>query len=103
MNDRAGDPRDPDPLLLPPREKPYVLRDVLEKKVYGCRDELVLSLGDSFLRFRVDTETDTLTGEFEARRFRSRKDYRSVRSAAPWEKHVGKECGWTWLAWNQQG
>jgi hypothetical protein len=103
MNLLARHPQNDDPLLLPPRDTPYVLRDVLEKTVYGCRDELILNLGDCFLRFRVDNDTDTITSQFRPLPFRSKRGYRSVQSAKPWKKYVGKECGWTWLAWNQQG
>jgi hypothetical protein len=92
-----------DPLLLLPREAPYILADVLEKWVHGCRDEIVLSLGDSFIRFVVDNETDTIMSEFKPSPFRGKKRYVSIRSATPWKAHVGKECGWTWFGWNQQG
>jgi Family of unknown function (DUF6334) len=96
-------PNSADPLLLPPRETPYVLKDVLEKVVDGCRDELILSLGDCFLRFGVDIDTDTITSQFQPFPFRARKGHAAIRSAKPWKKYVGKECGWTWFAWNQQG
>ncbi len=102
-NDLARHPQNADPLLLPPREGPYVLRDVLEKSVYGFRAELILDLGDSFLRFGVDIDWDTITSQFQASRFRAKKAYRSIRADKPWKKYVGKECGWSWLAWNQQG
>jgi hypothetical protein len=103
MNLIAHDSSTPDPLLLPQRETPYVLTDVLEKIVDRCRDELVLNLGDGFLRFGVDIDTDEITGQFESCPFRSRKGYTSIRSARPWKKHLGKACGWTWFAVNQQG
>ena len=92
-----------DPLLLPPREVPYVLKDVLEKRVYGCRDELVLDLEDCFLRFGVDIDTDTITNRFQEIPFRAKNGFVSIQSAKPWKRYLGKECGWTWLAWNQQG
>jgi hypothetical protein len=103
MNDLARHPQNADPLLLPPREVPYVLHDVLEKRVYGFRAELILDLGDSFLRFGVDNDWDTITSQFQASPFRAKKAYRSIQSDKPWKKYIGKECGWTWLAWNQQG
>jgi len=103
MNLLARHPPNGDPLLLPPRDAPYVLHDVLEKTVYGCRDELILNLGDCFLRFGVDDDTDTITSEFRPLPFRAKKGYQSIPSAKPWKKYLGKECGWTWLAWNQQG
>jgi uncharacterized protein DUF6334 len=101
--DQTVAPEGADPLLLPPREAPYVLNNVLEKRVYGCRDELILTLGDCFLRFGVDIDTDTITSRFQPLLFRAKKGYASIQSARPWNKYVGKECGWTWLAWNQQG
>ena len=103
MNLLARQPQNGDPLLLPPRDTPYVLRDVLEKTVYGCRDELILNLGDCFLRFRVDNDTDTITSQFRPQPFRAKRGYQSIQSIKPWKKYIGKECGWTWLAWNQQG
>jgi hypothetical protein len=103
MNLLARHPQNADPLLLPPREAPYVLNDVLEKMTYGFRAELVLNLGDCFLQFGVDIDTDTIISQFQASPFRSKKAYRSIRSGKPWKKYVGKECSWTWLAWNQQG
>ena len=103
MNLLARHPQNGDPLLLPPRDTPYVLHDVLEKTLYGCRDELILDLGDCFLRFGVDNDTDTITSQFRPRSFRAKRGYQSIQSTKPWKKNVGKECGWTWLAWNQQG
>jgi hypothetical protein len=103
MNELARHPQDADLLLLPPRETLYVLEDVLEKIVLRCRDELILALGDSFVRFGVNIDTDTITSEFQPGRLRTRKGYRSVGSEKPWKSYVGKKCGWTWLAWNQQG
>lgn len=103
MNAPVEYPPNADPLLLPPREAPYVLHDVLEKRTYGFRSELILNLEDCFLQFGVDIDTDTILSQFQASSFRVKKAYRSIRSDKPWEKYVGKECGWTWLAWNQQG
>jgi hypothetical protein len=103
MNLLAHRPENADPLLLPPRETPYILRDVLQKVVHGCRDQLVLDLGECCLRFGVDVDTDTITGEFQSTPFRARKGFASVRADAAWKEHVGKECGWTWFGWNQQG
>jgi hypothetical protein len=103
MNLLARHPQNGDPLLLPPRDAPYLLHDVLEKVVYGCRDELILNLGDCFLQFKVDSDTDTIVGQFRPLPFRAKKGYRSIQTAKPWKKYLGKECGWTWLAWNQEG
>lgn len=103
MNLLARKPDSDDPLLLPPRDTPYVLNYVLERIVHGCRDELVLDLGDSFLRFGVDIDTDTITSRFEPCPFRAKKSYKSIGSSRPWKTWLGKQCGWTWLAVNQQG
>lgn len=103
MNSQSRKTNSTDSLLLPPREEPYILTDVLEKQVQGCRDELVLNLRDSFLRFVVDNETDTMMSEFQPSPFRVTKDYASIQPTRPWRQYVGKECGWTWFGWNQQG
>jgi hypothetical protein len=103
MNLLARHPEMADPMLLPPRDTPYVLNDVLEKMVYGSRAELILNLGECFVRFGVDIDTDTVTSQFQPFPFRTRKGYASVQSAKPWRKYVGNECGWTWFAVNQQG
>ena len=92
-----------DPLLLPERDKPYVLKNVFEKIADGCRDEIVLDFGDCCLRIGVDIDTDTLVIRFRSMPFRSTKRWVSLRTSEPWKKCAGKECGWTWLAVNQQG
>ena len=92
-----------DPLLLPSREKPYLLKNVLEKMSDDCRDEIVLDFGDSCLRIGVDINTDTLVIRFRSMPFRPTKRSVSLRGSEPWINCVGKECGWTWLAVNQQG
>ncbi len=92
-----------DPLLLPDREAPYRLRDVYEKLVHGCRDEIVLDFGDCFLRFIANPDDDTIAGEFSPRVFRSKRGYRSIGSGTPWQQFLNRECGWTWLAVNKQG
>ena len=99
----AHHPQHADPLLLPPRETPYLLHDVLEKRVYGCRDELILNLGECFLRFGVDIDTDTITSRFQPSSFRATKGYASIQGSKPWKRYVGRDCGWTWFGWNQQG
>src|SRR5581483_1362408 len=103
MNPVARQRDNTEPLLLPPRAAPYLLTDVLEKRVRGCRDELVLCLGDSHLRFVVDNETDTIMSEFKPSPFRATKGYTSILAAAPWMQNAGRECGSTWFGWNQQG
>ena len=92
-----------DPLLIPDRDEPYLLQDVYEKVVHGCRGEIVLDFGDSFLRFTVDQDTDSIAGQFHQRALGAKRGYRSIASVAPWRKYLKKECGWTWLAINQQG
>ena len=92
-----------DPMLLPPRNEPYVLKDVFEKIVHGCRDEIILDLGDCSFRIGVDINYDTLVFQFQSRPFKPTKRWVSLENSEPWEKHVGQECGWTWLAVNQQG
>ena len=92
-----------DPMLLPPRDEPYVLKDVLEKTVHGCRDAIALDLGDCWLRIGVDINYDTLLFRFQSRPFKPTKRWVSLRNSEPWKKCTGKECGWTWLAVNQQG
>jgi len=94
---------DLDPMLLPPREAPYVLKDVLEKIEHGSRREVILDLGDCYLRFRAESEFDTIVGDFHGQRVRSKKGSINVSDSEPWSQFVGRECGWTWLALNQQG
>src|SRR5262249_12141284 len=103
MNLVARHPGTAEPPLLPPREAPYVLSDVLEKMVHGCRDELILNLGDCFLRFGVEIDTDTIVSQFQVSPFLATIGYASLKAAEPWNKYGGKECGWTWFGWNQQG
>lgn len=91
------------PLLLPVRDEPYVLADVLEKVVHDCREEVILSFENCNLQFGVDPNTDSISALFHPMPFRAKKGYRSVQSTKPWKKLAGKDCCWTWLAWNQQG
>ena len=90
-------------LLLPDRDEPYGLVEVYEKLKYGLRDEIILDFGDCFLQFGVNPDTDSIVPRFHGRKFASRRGYRSVGGAAPWSRYLGEECGWTWLAINQQG
>ena len=64
-----------DPLLLPDRHEPYCLHDVLEKVIDGCRDEIVLSFGDCFLKVKVEPNTDSIEAQFYKRKFGSRSGY----------------------------
>jgi len=92
-----------DPLLFPDREEPYHLREVYEKIIYGCRDEIILDLADCFLRIALDRDSDTITAEFHGNPFGSKRGYRRIGSTSPWKAFLNQECGWTWLAINQQG
>ena len=92
-----------DPLLLPVRDEHYRLHDVFEKVVDGCRDEIVLDFGDSCLRFSVDADTDSIMGRFQGTKFSAKRGYQSIISSALWRPYLEEECGWTWLAINQQG
>jgi hypothetical protein len=91
-----------DPLLLPDRDEPYELHDVLEKVIDGCRDEIVLSFGDSYLSFKALPDTDEIAARFHARKF-TRRGFGSIGHDTPWRRFVSENCGWTWLAVNQQG
>ncbi len=96
-------PRTRNPVLLPDREEPYVLRNVYERMIEGCRGELVLQWDGGCLFFRADTETDSLEAEFHDGAFTPSDKYRSLRSCKPWSGCLGKSCGWTWLAVDQEG
>lgn len=96
-------PRARSPALLPDRGGPYVLRDVYERMIEGCRGELVLQWDGGYLVFRADSDTDSLETEFHEGAFASSDEYRSLRSCKPWSRCVGKSCGWTWLAVDQEG
>jgi hypothetical protein len=92
-----------DPLLLTHRAEGYVLKDVWEKWIDGCRDEVALDFGNSCLLMKASIDDDMTDAEFRKRAFRTKKGYVSVRSENPWKEFVGKTCGWTWSATNQQG
>jgi hypothetical protein len=91
------------PALLPDREEPYVLRDVYERMIEGCRGELVLQWDNGFLSFRADGDTDSLEAEYHEGILAPSGNYRSLRSYTPWSEYLGKNCGWTWLAVDQEG
>lgn len=96
-------PRARSPALLPDREEPYVLQDVFERTVEGCRGELVLQWDSGYLLFHAESDTDSLETDHHEGVFASADEYRSLRSRAPWREHIGKCCGWTWLAVDQEG
>ena len=91
------------PALLPDREAPYVLRGVYERVVDGCRIELVLQWDGGYLVFRAETDTDSLEADYHEGDLTSSRKYRPLGSVSPWAEYIGKECGWTWIAFNQQG
>ena len=92
-----------DPMLLPPREAPYRLQSVHELVTDGCRQEIVLDWGDSHLIVRVDEDTDTLSARFQGHPFVTTEAYGNLGVCTPWDRQLGKECDWTWIAVNQQG
>jgi hypothetical protein len=71
--------------------------------VEGCRGELVLQWDSGFLLFRADSDTDSLEAEYHEGAFVPSVKYRSLRSSKPWSEYLGKSCGWTWLAVDQEG
>ncbi len=90
-------------LLLPERDRPYIVRGVFAHLVDRCRNEFVLDLGDCHLRVRVNEDDDSLRPEFLDTTFDPRSGYDILNSATPWDGVLGKECGWTWVGINQQG
>jgi hypothetical protein len=102
MTTRADSRSEQDPMLLPERDAPYVLKDVYEKgDPENPRTEIVLQWNDGCLMFRVDEDTDSLSAEFLDAP--SLVSHRRISSEPPWDQYIGKECGWTWVAINQQG
>ena len=91
------------PLLLPDRVEAYSLHDVFERVIDGCRDEIVLSFGDCFLSFKIEPDVDTIEAQFHDKKFVSKRSYHSIGHDDPWTRYLNQECGWTWLAINQQG
>jgi hypothetical protein len=91
------------PLLLPDRLEPYRLHDVYERMIDGCRDEIVLSFGDCFLSFKAVPDTDTIEAQFHGKKFVAKRGCKSVCGDEPWSRYLNQDCGWTWLAINQQG
>lgn len=99
----AKDLSRPDPMLLPPRDEGYILHGVYEKIADGCRGELVLDCGDAYLQIRVDENTDSLCTQYHDTKFKRSRGHRSLAAVSPWDRWLGKVCGWTWVAVNQQG
>ena len=91
------------PLLLPQREAPYCLRGVFELVLDGCRNEVVLDLGECYFVIRVNQDIDALDVQFLDTKFTPNSKYCSINSITPWNSFVGKEYGWSWIAINQQG
>jgi Family of unknown function (DUF6334) len=90
-------------MLLPSRSLPYRLRTVLELVADGCRQELIFDWGDCYLLVRVDEDTDSLCFQFSESELQPAPALRDLSAKAPWNRWIGKECGWTWVAVNQQG
>jgi hypothetical protein len=91
-------------VLLPPREAPYLLRDVYELIQDDCRSELVLQWSEGYLVLRADEDTDSLCFRFQPGDLDLATCNQTRAAAAkPWNSLLGKECGWTWVAVNQQG
>ena len=91
------------PMLLPPREAPYLLHAVHELLSNGCRTEIVLDWSDSHLFVRVDADSDTLHADFHDYPFVPSEAFGNLGACSPWDGQLGKECDWTWVAVNQQG
>ena len=92
-----------DPMLLPPRDAPYYLRFAYELVADGCRQEIVLDWGDSHLVVLVDPDWDTLNAHFHGHAFAPTAAYHAITARSPWDRLIGKECDWTWVALNKQG
>jgi Family of unknown function (DUF6334) len=90
------------PALVPDRDAAYRLTGVFEAVIDGCRDELVVALGGASLAFQVDPDTDALEARFDATEFAPTADHRPLAGSA-FDRFLGCELGWTWLAQNQQG
>ncbi len=103
MNRIVQQPETARTLLLPERDLPYILKNVYEKIVHGCRDEIVLDLETCFLLFRVNIDSDELSASYQAKSFHASRSHRSIRTTKLWSKYIGKSYGWNWLAVNQQG
>jgi hypothetical protein len=91
------------PTLLPQRDKPYLVRGAFQRVVDGCRNESVLDLDDCYFMVRVNEDDDSLSFQFVETEFDPGSAYSSLSSVVPWDRFVGKECGWTWIGINQQG
>ena len=92
-----------DPMLLPLREGPYRLQAAYELVTDGCREEIVLDWGDSHLVVLVDADWDSFNAHFHGHAFAPTADYQAIGACSPWDRLVGKECDWTWVALNKQG
>ncbi len=96
--------------ILPEREAPFILREVYELVEDGCRSEIVVQLSEGYIEFRADADTDSLCFEWNPGEFCEGPHHTSVGGetddrgpSSPWKAFMGKECGWTWVARNQQG
>lgn len=91
------------PTLLPARESPYFLRGVYQRVVDTCRQELILDWGVGYLALYADEDTDSLDAQLHEEKWVPLPAYQGLENQSPWDRLMGKECGWTWVALNQQG
>lgn len=84
----ATNPISDSPVLLPPREEPYLLQDVYELARDECRSEIVLELSDGYLQFRADEDFDSLAIEFYPGEFDPTPEHVSFSS---YQKLTGNE------------
>lgn len=103
MSTLTSIPSKGEPALLPPRDVPYRLREIYELVTDGSREEIILALDNGHLVISADEDTDEISVYYQEADFRPPPAYRSLGSVWPWDRYVGKECGWTWIAINQQG
>lgn len=90
------------PALVPDREEGYRLVGVYETVVDECRVELILAFDGGTLTLRADPDFDTVESRFDPPGLES-KAGRQPCSGTAFDRFVGAELGWSWLAVNQQG
>lgn len=92
------------PSLLPERETHYVLQSVYERvELDHFLSELVLVWNGGYLSFTADADWDTIDAQYLEGEFVPTADYSLAGPGSPLSRYVGKKCGWTWIAINQQG
>lgn len=90
------------PQLVPDREDGYRLVGVYETLADGCRVELVLAFDGGTLTLRADPDFDTVEPRFDPPGLDPAAGHRPL-SGTAFDRFVGAELGWSWLAVNQQG